>query len=144
MSIQYTADQLQRKFNGPPGTPGFPRLADVLRAEGRIEEAIQMCQEGLRARPYTLSGLCGAGQGPDGRRRMEEAREQFEAALRLDPRCLSAMHFLARIMTKLQWTEAAAGYYRSILEVEPWDAEIRALLGEAAPKRAGTGFPSHV
>ncbi|HKP95634.1 MAG TPA: tetratricopeptide repeat protein [Fibrobacteria bacterium] len=141
MSIQYTADQLQRKFKGSPGSPGFPRLADVLRAEGRIDEAIQMCQDGLRVRPNTLSAYVVLGKALMDAGRMEDARDPFEAALRLDPRCLSAMHFLARIMTKLQLAEAAAGYYRSILELEPWDSEIRALLGEtgsgpgaAAPK----------
>ncbi len=135
MSIQYTADQLQRKFPGP-GAPGFPRLADVLRGEGKLEEAIQVCQDGLRVRPNTLSAYLVLGKSFMDAGRMEEAREPFEAALRLDPRCLSAMHFLARIMTKLQWADAAAGYYKSILEVEPWDREIRALLGEASPLTA--------
>ncbi|MDB5049974.1 MAG: hypothetical protein JWO30_3045 [Fibrobacteres bacterium] len=134
MSIQYTADQLQRKFHGPPGAPGFPRLADVLRKEGKIDEAIQMCQDGLRVRPNTLSAYVVLGKALMDAGRMEDARDQFEAALRLDSRCLSAMHFLARIMTKMQWAEAAAGYYRSILEVEPWDSEIRALLGESSPQ----------
>jgi tetratricopeptide (TPR) repeat protein len=134
MSIQYTADQLQRKFRGPPGSPGFSRLADVLRKDGKLDEAIQLCQEGLKARPNTLSGYMVLGKTLMDAGRVEEARDQFEAALRQDPRCLSAMHYLARIMTQLQWAEAAAGYYRSILEVEPWDAEIRALLGIAAPQ----------
>ncbi len=140
MSIQYTADQLQRKFRGPPGSPGFSRLADVLRQEGRLDEAIQLCQDGLSARPNTLSGYVVLGKALMDAGRDDQAREQFETALRLDPRCLSAMHFLARLMTKLQWGDAAAGYYRSILEVEPWDSQIRDLLGEAAPQaRAGSG-----
>jgi tetratricopeptide (TPR) repeat protein len=129
MSIQYTADQLQRKFQGPPGTPGFSRIAEVLRTEGRLDEAIRLCQEGLQARPGTLSAYLVLGKSLMDAGRIEEARDQFQNALRVDPRCLSAMQFLARIMTRLQWTDAAAGYYRSILEVEPWDAEIRALLG---------------
>lgn len=132
MSIRYTSDQLQRKFPGPAGSPGFARVADGLRAEGRVDEAISLCQEGLRARPV-LSGYVVLGKALMDADRMEEAREQFETALRLDPRCLSAMHMLARIMIRLQWADAAAGYYRSILEVEPWDAEIRALLGESSP-----------
>jgi tetratricopeptide (TPR) repeat protein len=141
MSIQYTADQLKRKFPGPPGSPGFSRLADVLRVEGRLEEAIQLCQEGLRTRPG-VSGYVVLGKALMDSGRAEEAREQFEAALRLDPRCLSAMHFLARIMNKMQWADAAASYYRSILEVEPWDAEIRALLGEIAPAGSAAIPPS--
>ena len=133
MSIRYTADQLQRKFPGAPGAPGFPRLAEGLRVEGKCDEAIQVCQDGLRVRPNTLSAYLVLGKALLDTGRIEEARDQFEAALRLDARCLSAMHFLAGIMTRMQWAEAAAGYYRSILELEPWDAEIRALLGEAAP-----------
>jgi tetratricopeptide (TPR) repeat protein len=140
MSIQYTADQLQRKFQGPPGTPGFPRIAEVLRTEGRLDEAIQLCQEGLQARPGTLSAYLVLGKALMDAGRIEEARDQFQNALGIDPRCLSAMQFLARIMTRLQWTDAAAGYYRSILEVEPWDAEIRALLGVTANHMPPTGF----
>jgi hypothetical protein len=130
MSIRYTSDQLQRKFPGPAGSPGYARVADGLRAEGRLDEAIGLCQEGLRARPL-LSGYVVLGKALVDAGRLDEAREQFEAALRIDPRCLAAMHNLARIMAKLQWAEAAAGYYRSILEVEPWDAEIRALLDQS-------------
>lgn len=130
MSIQYTTDQLQRKFPAAPGSPGFARLAESFRSEGRLDEAIQICQDGLKARPFQLSGYLVLGKALIDAGRLEEAREQFESALRLDPRCLSAMHFLAQIMNKLQWGEAAAGYYRSILEVEPWDADIRALLGQ--------------
>ena len=129
MSIQYTADQLQRKLQVSAESPGFARLADVLRCEGRLEEAIQLCQDGLRLRPQQLTGCVVLGKCLVDSGRLEEAREQFETALRLDARCLSALHFLAHIMEKLQWQEAAAGYYRSILAVEPWDSEIRALLG---------------
>jgi hypothetical protein len=132
MSIQYTAEQLQRKFRDATGSPGFSRLAEVLRSEGRLDEAIQTCMEGLRDRPNTLSGHVVLGKAFLDAGRVEESREQFESALRLDPRCLSAMHHLARIMTKMQWPDAAVGYYRSILEVEPWDAEIRALLSGAS------------
>jgi pilus assembly protein FimV len=140
MSIRYTADQLQRKFAGTAGAPGYARVADAFRAEGRLEEAIGLCREGLRTRPmvagYTVLGktLVEAGN-------LEDAREQFEAALRLDPRCLSALHALAAIMGRLQWADAAAGYYRSILELEPWDAEIRALLEGSANTGAAPGLP---
>jgi tetratricopeptide (TPR) repeat protein len=131
MSIRYTAEQLQRRFAGNAGAPGYARVADALRAEGRHDEAIGLCRESLRSRPmvagYVVLGKTLADTG-----NLEDAREQFEAALRLDPRCLSAMHALAAIMGKLQWADAAAGYYRSILELEPWDAEIRSLLDGAA------------
>lgn len=136
MSIRYTADQLQRKFPGPAGSPGYARVADALRVEGRLDEAVAMCHEGLRARPL-VAGYVVLGKTLMDAGRWEEAREQFEAALRLDPRCLSAMRSLALIMDKLQWADAAAGYYRSILEVEPWDAEIRALLEDSGS--AGSG-----
>ena len=140
MSIRYTADQLQRKFPGPAGSPGYARVADALRVEGRLDEAVGLCREGLRARPL-VAGYVVLGKALMDAERWEEAREQFEAALRLDPRCLSAMRSLALIMDKLQWSDAAAGYYRSILEVEPWDAEIRALLesAAAAPGSASAG-----
>src|SRR3954454_21659218 len=105
MSIHYTADQLQRKFPGSPGSPGFARLAEGFRNEGWLDEAIQVCQEGLRARPNQLSGYLVLGKAFLDATRLEEAREQFEHALRPDPRCLSPMHFLAQIMNKMQWAE---------------------------------------
>lgn len=131
MSIQYTADQLQRKFSGPSGLAGFARIGEGLRTEGRLDEAIQTCQDGLRLRPTHLTGHLVLGKSLIDAGRPEEAREQFEAALRLDARCLSAMRYLADIMNLLKMGDVATGYYRSILEVEPWDAEIRSLLGNA-------------
>jgi Tetratricopeptide repeat len=135
MSIRYTAEQLQRKFAGTAGAPGYARVADALRAEGRHEEAIGLCRESLRSRPL-VAGYVVLGKTLVEAGSLEDAREQFEAALRLDPRCLSALHALAGIMGKLQWSDAAAGYYRSILELEPWDSEIRSLLEGLAPGAA--------
>src|SRR5687768_1510674 len=106
MSISYTADQLQRKFQGAPGASGFARIAETLREEGRHEEAVALCQEGLRQNPGNVTGQLVLGKCFLDMDRLEEAREQLEGVLRLDPRCLSAMHLLARIMTKLQWGEA--------------------------------------
>src|SRR3954471_5080640 len=102
MSIRYTADQLQRKFPGSAASPGFARVADALRVEGRLDEAVSLCQEGLRARPH-VAGYVVLGKTHMDAGRLEDAREQFEAALRLDPRCLSAMRSLALIMDTLQW-----------------------------------------
>lgn len=137
MSIQYTADQLQRKFQGPPGASGFARIAEVLREEGRHEEALALLQEGLKGKPGHLTGHLVLGKCYFDMERLDEAREQFETVLRQDSRCLSAMHHLARIMVKLQWQEAAAAYYRSILELEPWDTEILERFREANPGAAG-------
>ncbi len=143
MSIQYTADQLQRKFQGAPGAGGFARIAEVLREEGRHEEAVALCLEGLQARPGHLTGLLVLGKVYLDMDKLEEAREQFEAALRQDPRCLSAMHLLARIMVRMQWQDAAAAYYRSILELEPWDTETLARLRDLSPSGAPmAGFAS--
>jgi tetratricopeptide (TPR) repeat protein len=133
MSIQYTADQLQRKFQGAPEGTAFARIAEVLRNEGRHEEAVELCRTGLQRNPGNLSGHLVLGKCFMELDRMEEARDQFETALRLDPRCLSAMHWLARLMTRMQWSDAAAAYYRSILEIEPWDEEAQARLSEAGP-----------
>lgn len=141
MSIRYTSEQLQRKFAGPAGAPGYARVADAFRTEGRLEEAIGICREGLRTRPL-VAGYVVLGKSLVDAGNLEEAREQFEAALRLDPRCLSAMHSLAAILGKLQWGDAAAGYYRSILELEPWDAEIRSLLEGVAQTDGMPAAPS--
>ena len=132
MSIRYTSEQLQRKFPGAAASPGYARVADALRAEGRLDEAIALCREGLRSRPR-VAGYVVLGKALVDAGGLEEARGQFEAALRLDPRCLSALRMLARIMEELQWADAAVGYYRSILELDPWDAEIRSLLAGRAP-----------
>jgi tetratricopeptide (TPR) repeat protein len=134
MSIQYTADQLQRKFQG--GSAGFARIAEVLREEGRLDEAVALCKNGLAEKPGSVTGHLVLGKCLVDLDRLEEAREAFEGVLRIDPRCLSAMHQLARIMARLQWPEAAAAYYRSILELEPWDTETLSRLRDIAPAGA--------
>ena len=65
MSISYTADQLQKKFPGPPGGTGFARIAETLREEGRHEEAVALCQEGLGRKPHDLTGRLVLGPNRD-------------------------------------------------------------------------------
>ncbi|HLP42362.1 MAG TPA: tetratricopeptide repeat protein, partial [Fibrobacteria bacterium] len=140
MSIQYTSEQLQRKFQGAPRSAGFARIAEVLRTEGRLEEAEALCRQGLEQTPSNITGRLILGKCLVDLERLDEAREQFESVLRLDSRCLAALHSLARILIRLKWPDAAAAYYRSILEIEPWDVEAQTRLRESgATPSAGPG-----
>ena len=143
MTIQYTADQLKKRYPEASGSPGFARIGETLRLEGRLDEAIQTCQKGIESRPFQLSGYLVLGKTYIDAGRLDEAREQFETVLRLDPRCLSALNLLAGIMKNQQWGDAAVGFYRAILAVEPWDHEIQNLLRGVSSSVPQPG-PSHV
>jgi tetratricopeptide (TPR) repeat protein len=139
MSISYPSAQLRLQGQSNPGS-GFARLAEALRLEGRLEDAILVCRQGMALYPSQVSGYLVLGKCLLASGLKQEARLQFEAVLRLDSRCPAALQFLARLAAESQGRDAAIGYYQSILDMDPWDKEAEAYLTGTVDSPASREF----
>lgn len=83
------------------------RLGELLYSRERPEECLAVLEAG-GARSAAACGLRGRCHQQLGR--LEEAREQYEAALRLDPDLVEACYGLSVVCSRLGLDEAAAGY----------------------------------
>ncbi len=111
-----------------PATALYLQLAERLMERGRLDEAIQLCEE-RRTRPGNGVGdhiVLGRAYLADGR--LNEARTQFDAALKLDRENVVALKALAGILSHQGDHDQAAGYYRAVCRIDPGDLESQTAL----------------
>ena len=142
MSSSARIDELRKKFDENPRRY-FAPLANEYRKVGDFDQAIFICQEYLPQQPGHMSGHIVFGQALFEAKRLPEARTVFETALTLDPENLIALRHLADISRDLGETTAARGWYERVLQADPRNEEIAAIMSSmpAAGSPATTGIP---
>ena len=75
----------------------FLQLAESLRLQGRYEEAIEVCQEGLKKMPDALPGRLLLGRCYLERGMIAEAKEELEKVVRGIEECLSVYKLLSQV-----------------------------------------------
>lgn len=111
-----------------PASALYLHLATRLVERGRLDEAIQLCEE-RRNRPGHGVGdhiVLGRAYLADGR--LNEARAELDAALTLDRENVVALKALAGILSHLGDHDRAAGYYRAVCRIDPGDLESQTAL----------------
>lgn len=120
--------QLEAMVERDPSTALYLPLAERLREEGRVEEAIRLC-EARKNRPghgvgdAIVLARCYLADG-----RLGEARSEFEAALALDRENVSALKALAGILSHEGRHARAIDLYRAVCRVDPGDLESQTAL----------------
>lgn len=125
-------DELRKKFDENPRRY-FAPLANEYRKVGDLEQAIFICQEYLPQQPGHMSGHIVYGQALFESGRQDEARAVFETALALDPENLIALRHLGDIATSAGDLESARQWYKRVLEADPRNEEIAALIQSLPP-----------
>ena len=134
-------DELKRKFDENPRRY-FAPLANEFRKSGDFEQAILICQEFLPQQPGHMSGHIVYGQALYESERLDEARGVFETALSLDPENLIALRHLGDIASRQGDAPTARRWYERVLEADPRNDEIHALIGAlGTPPAAASHVP---
>jgi tetratricopeptide (TPR) repeat protein len=103
-------------------------LAERYREQGRIEEAIRLCEQrknrpGRGVGDRIVLGRCYLAGG-----RLPDARAEFETALSLDRENVVALKALAGILAHEGAHSRAADLYRAVCRVDPGDLESQSAL----------------
>src|SRR5215204_1333648 len=131
MSVDARADDvlpLEEIVARDPATALYLPLAERWTLQGRLDEAVRLCEE-RRMRPgrgvgdRIVLGRAYLAQG-----RLGEARAEFQAALSLDRENVAALKALGGILSHQGNHEEAAGYYRAVCRVDPGDLESQTAL----------------
>ncbi len=128
VSLPEKIERLQAKLAAEPQSLVFAQLADAYRKQGRLEEAIQICQDGLDHCANYASAYMVLGRAYNERGDFLPAREAFQSVLRLDPESVPAHKFLGRVAEALNETPEALAAYRMALILHPFDKEVRAAV----------------
>src|SRR3954471_4912922 len=137
MATSPRIEELRKKFDENPRRY-FAPLANEYRKVGDFDQAIFICQEYLPQQPGHMSGHIVFGQALFEAKRFAEAKTVFETALTLDPENLIALRHLGDISRELGETEAAKSWYERVLQADPRNEEIGAIMATmtAAPAAA--------
>jgi len=121
--------ELQEKFEENPRRY-FAPLANEYRKGGQPKRAIEICRTQLAQMPSHMSGLIVFGQALYEASEFTEARGVFERALALDPENLIALRSLGDMSLQSGDTEAARAWYTRLLDADPKDTAVIALVSE--------------
>lgn len=106
----------------------FARLADAYRKEGLLDEAIQICRDGLAAHPGYAGGRAVLACALLERGALDEAEEEFRRVLEQAPEHLPALRFLGDISATQGRADEARRYYERVLRLNPGDPETQDRL----------------
>jgi tetratricopeptide (TPR) repeat protein len=122
-------DELFERYRRAPTSYVFVPLADACRKMGRIDEALEICENGVRRHPEYPSGHVVRGKCLYDKGQRGAAREAFSQVLRLDEDNLVALKYLGNIEADEGNLGGAQRHFRRILTLDPDNKEIRTILG---------------
>lgn len=124
----------------------FAQFAEELRKEGRLDEAIEVCREGLLAHPTYASARVTLGRALLEQGELESARAALADAAKLSPRSALARRFLGECLEKQGAAAEAREEYRAALALEPDSPSLRSRLAalgdELPPAPEGSAEPA--
>ena len=129
MSSAARIEELQKKFDENPRRY-FAPLANECRKAGELDAAIAICRAHLPQQPGHMSGHIVYGQALFESGELVEAKSVFETALALDPENLIALRHMGDIAARGGDVADARQWYTRVLETDPRNEEIQALLAE--------------
>jgi len=121
-------DELFERFRQAPDGYAFVPLADACRKMGRIDEALEICDAGVKKHPAYPSGHVVRGKCLFDRGNRTGAREAFERVLLLDEHNLVALKYLGMIEADDGNLSAAEAHLKKILSFDPENKEIKSIL----------------
>ncbi len=124
-------DRIRRRIENYPNQILYARLADLYRASGLLNEAMQVCEAGIANFPNYGGAHLILGQICIEKDDYEGARKHIEKAAELDQYNYMALKLLAQIYMKLDRPADAAVRLQEILYFAPGDEAVTNLLIEA-------------
>jgi tetratricopeptide (TPR) repeat protein len=136
--VAYTSEieKLEQRFAENRRGRTFAPLADAYRKAGLIDNAIELCQEGLKVHPDYVSAWIVYGRCLLDKKDDPAAHEVYEKVLGLDPENVLALKTLAEIAERSNRPDEAAGWLNRLLSADPMNGEAAEALARARGKAA--------
>jgi tetratricopeptide (TPR) repeat protein len=139
--VAYTSelDKLEARFQQNPKGRNFAPLADAYRKAGLLDNAISLCQEGLKLHPdyvsaYIVYARCLVDKKDD-----TAAHDVFKQVLELDRENIIALRGLAELAERTGKYDEAVEWLSRLLNADPMNGDAAEALARAKGKLASAG-----
>ena len=127
-------DDLRKRLDKDPGSRLFAQLAEELRKDGELEDAIRVSREGLHRHPAYPSARMTLGRALLDTGDVAAARIEFETVLKGAPDNILASRFLGECLEALGDLTAAREQFKATLALAPGDKQVTAHLRDLEAK----------
>ncbi|MFO8055692.1 MAG: tetratricopeptide repeat protein [bacterium] len=138
-------ERYRKALEENPDSRYFAPLADALRKQGQIQEAIKIAEQGVKRNSRYESGLVVLAKSYLENDQLEEALQQFQLVTRLNPENVNAQKAIAEIYDNLGYHRQATQAYSTVTVLDPRDQNARQrldLLEATAPPEPEQETPS--
>ena len=140
--MAYTSEieKLEQRFRENPKGRNFAPLADAYRKGGLIDNAIELCQTGIKLHPDYISAHIVYGRCLIDKKDDPAAEEVFRKILQLDQENILALKVLAEIADRNKRFDQEVEWLSRLLSVDPMNGEAAEALSRAR-KKASSAKP---
>ncbi len=125
---------LENYIQDHPDSLMFARLADAYLDAKRVEDAIQLCENGIKKHPYYATGHFVLAKGYMANSLFEQAEKEFKRVLLFDPKYLRAHKLYGDLMREIGWENTYQLSYKKIMQFDPLDDIAKDVVTEALEK----------
>jgi tetratricopeptide (TPR) repeat protein len=136
--VAYTSEieKLERRYAENPKGRNFAPLADAYRKAGQLDQAIELCKNGLERHPdyvsaYIVYGRCLVDKKDD-----TAADEVFHKVLSLDPENIIGLRVLGEIAERNSRFDQAVEWLTRLLNADPMNGDAAEALARMKTKAA--------
>lgn len=106
----------------------FVSLANILFTRGLLEDAVEVCKDGLEKNPNFAAGRAVLGKCYHKLGNKENARVEFENTLKINPENVVALKGLGEIYFGLQIYDKSLDMYKRLLFIDPMNDEFKSMI----------------
>ncbi len=134
-------ESLQVLLQQNPDSLTFARVAEALMRNERLDEAIQICEEGVRRHPYYVTGHFVLGKCYRQKKLYDLAEKEFKRVLLFDPKHIAALRHYGDLMREIEWDNTCEMSYRKILHIDPLDDYVQSVVDDFTRQSQATPAP---
>ncbi len=130
-------EELEKRLEADPNSRMFVQLAEEYRKAGLLDNAVEICEEGLKKHPQYPSARVALGRALLESESFRRAAEEFETVLAQVPDNILANKFLGETYHRMGRFDEALQKYQIAQTLAPGDAELEAKIQAARDESAG-------
>jgi tetratricopeptide (TPR) repeat protein len=129
-SSQEEIKYLERILSENSNSTLFARLADAYLRADRVDDAIELCEFGVKKHPVYATGHFILGKCFLKKKLRDEAEKELKRAIMYDPKFIAAHREYGELMASIGWHTTCDMTFQEIVNIDPLNEKAKSRLAE--------------